>query len=89
MSPELELLDQLQGGDMPLGVLVALFPDESHARRAIKAMLLAGELELLDSQVGRVAAWQLLELEAQSNPWRTETRYRLAITDAGKKRIGG
>ena len=87
MSPELETLDQLLGGDMPLGVVTSLFPDEAHARRAIVAMLAAGELRLLDADGAAVSAWQVSELERQSGSWRSDTQYRLTLTDAGARRI--
>jgi hypothetical protein len=89
MSPELEVLDQLQGGDLPLGVVASLFPDEAHARRAIVAMLAAGELQLLDGKGAALCSWQLRELERQPGSWRTDTQYRLAITEAGARRISG
>jgi hypothetical protein len=63
MSPELEVLDQLQGGDLPLRVVASLFPDEAHARRAIAAMLAAGELELLDAEGTALSPWQQREFE--------------------------
>jgi hypothetical protein len=34
MSPELEVLDQLVGGDMLVSVLNRIFPDEEHFIRA-------------------------------------------------------
>jgi hypothetical protein len=89
MSLELEVLDQLQGGDLPLRVVASLFPDEAHARRAIAAMLAAGELELLDGEGTVLLPWQQRELERQPSSWRADTQYRLAITDAGARRIGG
>jgi hypothetical protein len=89
MSPELEALNQLQGGDMPLGVVASLFPDEAHARRAIAAMLGAGELKLLDAEGAALSSWQLRELESQPGSWRADTQYRVAITDSGARRIGG
>ena len=89
MSPELEVLDQLQGGDMALGVVAALFPDEAHARRAIVAMLAAGELRLFDAEGAALSPWQLRELEHQTDSWHADTHHRLAITAAGARRIGG
>ena len=89
MSPELEALDQLQGGDMPLRVVAALFPDEAHARRAIGAMLAAGELTLIDAAGAAVALWQVRDVERQLGSWHDDTEFRLAITAAGARRIGG
>ncbi len=89
MSLELEVLDQLQGGDLPLRIVASLFPDEAHARRAIAAMLAAGELELLDGEGAVLLPWQWRDLERQPGSWRTSNQYRLAITDAGAHRIEG
>jgi hypothetical protein len=78
MSPELETLDQLSGGDLPLTVIRGLFPDEERCTRAILAMLKAGELRL----------WT--EVEVPRYRWRDALsgEGRLSITDAGLRRIG-
>ena len=87
MSLELEVLDQLQGGDLPLRVVASLFPEEAHARRAIAALLLAGEIALLDAKGAAVAPWQLRELDRQPGSWRTDSQYHLSLTDAGARRV--
>ena len=87
MSLELEVLDQLEGSDLPLAVVAALFPDESHARRALLAMLRAGDVKLLDANGADVSAGGLRELERQPAPWRTVAHYRLALTEAGARRV--
>ena len=81
MTPELEVLDQLEGGDMPLSIVVSLFPDEAHARRAIAAMVVAGDVNLLDAEGAPLAPWQLRELERQPACWRADTQHRLALRD--------
>jgi hypothetical protein len=43
--------------------VASLFPDEAHARRAIVAMVAAGELKLIDAEGATLAPWQLGELE--------------------------
>jgi hypothetical protein len=88
MSLELEVLDQLQGGDLPLRVVASLFPSETHARRAIVAMLAAGELELLSAEGVALAPWQVRNLELQPGSWLTDPQYRLSMTDAGARRLG-
>lgn len=89
MSPELEALDQLLCGDLPLRVVASLFTDEAHARRAISAMLAAGELELLDASRAVLSPWQWRDLERQPGSWSADSPYRLAITDVGARRIAG
>ena len=88
MTPEIEVLDQLEGGDLPLSEVVSLFPNEEDARRAIVAMVAAGELRLLDVKGVALLPWQLRELERQPGPWRADTRHRVSITDAGSHRFG-
>ena len=88
MSLELEVLDQLEGGDLPLSVVASLFPDEAHARRAIAALMVAGEVDL-SAEGAALAPWQLRDLERQSTSWREDTRHRLALTDVGARRIRG
>lgn len=74
---------------MPLSVVASLFPDEAHARRAIGALLAAGELNLRDAEGAALSSWQLRELERQPGSWRADTQHRLAITATGVRRIGG
>jgi hypothetical protein len=88
VSVEIEVLDQLLGGDMPLSVVVSLFPDEAYARRAIVAMLTDGELALRDPDGLTLSLSQVRELERQPSPWNRHTQYRLALTDAGARRLG-
>ena len=47
MSPELETLDQLLGGDLPIAVIRGLFDDDSHFAHAVEAMLCEMEIRLL------------------------------------------
>ena len=66
MSLELETLDQLCGGDMPLSVIRQIFADGRHFERAILAMLDDGDVRLLRN--GTVAApWEWRRL-VQSPP---------------------
>jgi hypothetical protein len=86
MSPEIEVLDQLLGGDLPLSVVVELFADEAHARQAIAAMVQSGEVEVLEDGAP-LPLWRLRELTSQEHSLRTEARYQLSITEAGAKRV--
>jgi hypothetical protein len=49
MSLELETLDQLCGGDMPIAVIRGLFNDDEHFVRAITAMLTTGDVQLFEN----------------------------------------
>lgn len=82
MSPELETLDQLLGGDLPLPVIRGLFDDQDRFARAITAMLEAGELRLVEAAETDVPRWRWREV-LNANAGST----RVAITKAGVKRI--
>lgn len=83
MSDELELLDQLLGGDLPLTVVVRLFSDRQHFERAVLAMLRAGDLRLLDHDGDAVPSWQWQQNLAASEL----DGLRLDIATQGAKRI--
>lgn len=87
MTPELEVLDQLLGGDLSLAIIADLFPDRERCRQAIGAMLRAGEVCILDSQGHALQAWRYRELENTPDAWSEGTAYRLSITEAGAKRV--
>lgn len=87
MSPELETLDQLAGGDLPLTVIRTLFPDGGRFARAIMAMLEGGEVRLLDPDGAVVPPWRWREVLAAS-AGTAAVGTRLAIADAGGRGIG-
>lgn len=82
MSPELEMLEQLLGGDLSAAVVRSVFDDEQRFVRAALAMLNAREINLLDRYGNGIPGWKWAEsLEANSGG------ERIRITDAGAKRI--
>ena len=87
MSPELETLDQLQGGDLSLDVIRGLYPDDARFKRAMTAMLVAGELRLLDSEGRNVSLRELAEILDQPSAHRPVQTCRFSITDLGAARI--
>ena len=87
MTPEIEVLDQLTGGDLPLNVIAGLFPDRDRCRQAVSAMLKSGEINILDRSGQLVPVWRYRELEKTEALWSEGTPYRLSITEAGAKRI--
>jgi hypothetical protein len=87
MSPELETLDQLLGGDLPLPVIRDLFPDGGRFARAITAMLDAGEVRLLAQDGTEGPRWQWREVLAAASNQSGANDYRLDITDAGGRWI--
>jgi hypothetical protein len=83
--PELDTLDQLQGGPLSLSIVRQIFRDESRFAYAIQKMLADGDIQLLDADGIEVPKWQwrnVLEI-SEGAP-----KYTFAITDRGAKRIG-
>ncbi len=87
MSPEIEVLDQLLGGDLPLNVIAGLFPDLHRCRRALAAMLEGGEVRMLNAEGRPIPPWRYRELEGIPSFWAKGTPYRLSITDVGAARV--
>jgi hypothetical protein len=83
MSLEVEVLDQLLGGDLPLNVIAGLFPDADHCRRAIQAMLIDGQIRIVDAGGATIPDWRYRELQFEPDFWASGTPYRMAITDFG------
>ena len=87
MSPELEMLDQLQGGDLPLSVVRGLFGDDDRFVRAAVAMLDMEEIRLLEAEGTELPRWRWREV--LTSPAAPEAvRGRFAITEARARRIG-
>lgn len=82
MSPELETLDQLLGGDLPVSVIRDLFADNDQFIHSITAILAAGEVRLLENGQQDVPQWRWLDA-LTTNPEST----RLIITETGARRI--
>jgi hypothetical protein len=88
MSPELETLDQLLGGDMPLAVIRGLFDDGERFVRAVAAMLNAGDVRLyIDGD--ETPRWRWTEVLVAARDRAEPANARLDITEAGVRRIGG
>jgi hypothetical protein len=57
MSPELETLDHLIGGDLPAPVIRQIYPDDAAFRRGAGGLLHCGDVVLLRDSF-EVPAWQ-------------------------------
>lgn len=83
MTPELEVLDQLEGGDLPLDVVAGLFSDLQHCRRATVAMLQDGKIIILDPSEEPVPPWRFREFELSDEFWAAGSGYRMSLSDEG------
>jgi hypothetical protein len=87
MSPELETLDQLLGGDVPLSVVRTLYPDDPTFTRSIHAMLRAGDVRLLSADGVDVPPWTWRELFSDGKVWQEILRFTLSATEQGARRM--
>jgi hypothetical protein len=62
MSPELETLDQLLGGELSISANRTLYPDTESLRRGILGLLSSGEVCLLGLDRAVIANWRWREL---------------------------
>jgi hypothetical protein len=87
MSPELQTLDQLLGGDLPLAIVRGFFDTDVRFAQAVAAMLHAGEVRLYADDI-EVPSWQWGEVLANACARSGLTGARLAINEMGARRIG-
>lgn len=88
MSPELETLDQLLSGELPLSVVCKLYPDVDTFLSGVHGLLKSGEVRLLTAQGDEVPDWRWRGLFVEGTITEQLKNFRLEITDQGSKRIG-
>jgi hypothetical protein len=74
MSPELETLDQLLGGDLPLIIIKQLYADGAAFARGVQGLLDGGDVQLLSDDRVEVPRWQQHDILAR--PITTGFRHR-------------
>ena len=84
MSPEPETLDQLLGGDLPLGVIRGLYPNADAFSKGVLGLLTCGDVKLIFAGVD-VPRWQWAQFLA--NPTPTDGPI-MSLTDQGAAGIG-
>jgi hypothetical protein len=87
MSPELETLDQLLGGKLPLVAILKLYPDQQAFQRGVVGLLCAGDVRLSAVDEVEVPAWRRRELFVEGAVVKELDRLYLAITEQGARRI--
>ena len=87
LSPELETLDQLLGGDLPLSAIRSLYPDDAAFMRGMLGLLNNGDVRLFGSGKPDVPSWHWRELFVQGTILKKLGDYRVDLTDQGAKRI--
>ena len=87
MSPELETLDQLQGGDLSLKVVLRLYPDTNAFKRGVLGLIAGGDACLLGADYTEVPHWRCRELFADETEIEHMEQMKLRITAKGALRI--
>jgi hypothetical protein len=87
MSPELETLDQLLGGDLPLVVIQSLYPDFDAFRRGVCGLLSNGDAKLIEQDGNQAQEWRWIELFAEASDPEKFQALKLSITPQGTRRI--
>lgn len=87
-STELETLDQLLGGDLPLSAIRTLFPNDDRFLDGVRSLLAEGEVRLITVEGRGVQEWETRTLFGNHKILQQLAQYRLVITPAGARRIG-
>lgn len=87
MSPELETLDQLLGGALPLAVIRDVYADEDAFRLGVLGLLTSGDVCLLTVDHNDVPSWRWRELFVDGTVMKELGGMSLRITAQGILRI--
>jgi hypothetical protein len=87
MSPELETLDQLLGGDLSLKVILGIFPEADAVRIGVMSLVTSGDAFLLMAEGDPVPAWRIRELFVEGTVIGQLASLNLRITAQGIRRI--
>jgi len=87
-TPELETLDQLLGGDMPLTVIATLYSTADAFHKGVQGLLSCGDVLLLDAAGNSVPQWRWREIFAPGSETEQLRHLRLRLTPEGARRIG-
>jgi len=86
LSPELETLDQLLGGDVPLSVIRTIFPDDDACFRGVASLVRGGDVLLLN-EGDPVPEWRVRELLDDRTVVGSMEDFSLHLTNQGASRI--
>jgi hypothetical protein len=87
MSPELETLDQLLGGALPLAAIRDVYPNEDAFRLGVLGLLNSGDVCLLTIDHNDVPSWRWRELFVDGAVMKELGGMNLKITAQGTRRI--
>jgi dihydroxyacid dehydratase/phosphogluconate dehydratase len=87
-APELETLDQLLGGDLPVTVIAKLYSTPECFRKGILGLLSSGDVVLLDANDNAVPEWRCKEIFTYRFDTEQLDNFRVRVTPQGAKRVG-
>ena len=87
MSPELDTLDQLLGGELPLAAIRPLYPDTDAFMRRVFALFSSGDVCLFGAARTAVPSWRWRELFVQGAVMNDLDRLKIEITKQGILKI--
>jgi hypothetical protein len=83
-SPEMELIDQLKGSDLPLSLVCRLLGGDEHARKVL-GHYLGKEIVVFARQETVMPIWQSLGLLRSAQPLEQQDQVRVSLTNYGAK----
>jgi len=87
MSPELETLDQLLGGELSLAIIRQVYPSAEAFMQGTLGLLTSGDVRLFTLDQNEVPRWRWRELFVNGEVMEVLDSMKLEITDQGAKRI--
>ena len=86
-SPEIETLDQLLGGQMPLGVIRRLYESDDGFTRGTLALLRSGDVRLFDQSHTEVPPWRWRALFEEGQVLAALGSFALRVTETGAAKV--
>ncbi|HMH00571.1 MAG TPA: hypothetical protein VK555_04110 [Terriglobales bacterium] len=87
MSPELETLDQLLGGDLSLALILPMYPSQEAFGRGVLGLLSCGDVVLMTTEGVEVPPWRWRKLFSDRIVFQQLENFRLRITPQGAGKI--
>jgi len=87
MSPELETLDQLAGGDLSLTIVRKFYPEAQEFIAGVLGLLSCGDVRLLAKDGSEVPRWQWRHLFVTDTPPQEWDGMKLTLTKQGARKV--
>lgn len=87
MSPELETLDQLLGGDLSLAIIQQVYPSIDAFKQGVLGLLNGGDVCVLEADGAIVAEWRWRQLFGENSLPYDPSQLKLRLTAQGVRRV--